>query len=162
MGTSQAGGATQNVRPKNRRPVMPLFPRRGSDRAARVSPSARRAAFHVSVPTPSRLCRPMCCSPPGSSSRAIFQARILERVAISFSRGSSHPRDQTHVSCVSQGEACSLSFSCVVKNLLSARQEPDAPGWRREKETASVTVASEPHQADKQANRYQLTRLTPV
>ena len=31
----------------------------------------------------------------------IFQARILEWVAISFSRGSSQPRDQTHVSCVS-------------------------------------------------------------
>ena len=31
----------------------------------------------------------------------IFQARILEWVAISFSRGSSWPRDQTHISCVS-------------------------------------------------------------
>ena len=32
---------------------------------------------------------PMDCSPPGSSVRGIFQARVLERVAISFSRGSS-------------------------------------------------------------------------
>ena len=37
----------------------------------------------------------MGASPPGSSVRGAFQARILEWVAISFSRGSSHPRDQT-------------------------------------------------------------------
>ena len=41
------------------------------------------------------------CSPPGSSVRGVFQARILEWVAISSSRGSSPPRDQTRVSCVS-------------------------------------------------------------
>ena len=35
------------------------------------------------------LCEPMDCSPPGSSVHGIFQARILEWVAISFSRGSS-------------------------------------------------------------------------
>ena len=40
-----------------------------------------------------RLCDPMDCSPPGSSVRRIFQARILEWVAMSFSRGSSHPRE---------------------------------------------------------------------
>ena len=44
------------------------------------------------------LCNPMDCSPPGSSVHGIFQARILERVAISFSRGSSQPRDRTQVS----------------------------------------------------------------
>ena len=41
----------------------------------------------------------MDCSPPGSSVRGISQARILERVAISFFRKSSQSRDQTHVSC---------------------------------------------------------------
>ena len=41
------------------------------------------------------LCDPMDCGPPGSSVHGIFQARILEWVAISFSRGSSHPRDRT-------------------------------------------------------------------
>ena len=41
------------------------------------------------------LCDPMDCSLPGSSVHKIFQARILEWVAISFSRGSSQPRDQT-------------------------------------------------------------------
>ena len=38
---------------------------------------------------------PMDCSPPGSSRRGILQARVLEWVAISFSRGPSGPRDQT-------------------------------------------------------------------
>ena len=46
------------------------------------------------------LCDPMDCSPPGSSVHGISQARILEWVAISFSRGSSPPRDQTQVSCI--------------------------------------------------------------
>ena len=39
------------------------------------------------------LCDPVHCSPPGSSVPTISQARILEWVAISFSRGSSWPRD---------------------------------------------------------------------
>ena len=42
----------------------------------------------------------MDCSLPGSSVHGIFQARILEWVAISFSRGSSQPRDRTQVSCI--------------------------------------------------------------
>ena len=43
---------------------------------------------------------PMDCSPPGSSVHGISQATILEWVAIPFSKGSSRPRDQTHVSCI--------------------------------------------------------------
>ena len=39
-------------------------------------------------------------SPPGSSVHGILQARILEWVVISFSRGSSWPRDRTWVSCI--------------------------------------------------------------
>ena len=41
---------------------------------------------------------PVDCSLPGSSIHGILQARILEWVTISFSRGSSQPRDQTRVS----------------------------------------------------------------
>ena len=40
------------------------------------------------------------CSMPGSSVRGILQARILEWVAMPFSKGSSWPRDWTHVSCI--------------------------------------------------------------
>ena len=46
------------------------------------------------------LCDPMDCSLPGSSVHGIFKTRVLEWVAISFSRGSSQPRDQTQVSWV--------------------------------------------------------------
>ena len=44
------------------------------------------------------LCDPIDCSLPGSSLHGILQARVLEWVAISFSRGSSPPRDRTRVS----------------------------------------------------------------
>ena len=47
------------------------------------------------------LCDAMDCSPPRSSVHGISQARILAWVAISYSKGSSRPRDQTHISCVS-------------------------------------------------------------
>ena len=46
------------------------------------------------------FCDPMNCSPLGSAVQRISQARILEWVAISFSRGSSQLRDRTEVSCV--------------------------------------------------------------
>ena len=39
------------------------------------------------------LCDPMDCSPPGSSIHGILQAKILEWVVISFSKGSSQPKD---------------------------------------------------------------------
>ena len=54
------------------------------------------------------LCNPLDCSPPGYSVHGILQARILEWVAISYSRGSSQPRDQTHISYV----------SCVCRRVL--------------------------------------------
>ena len=54
------------------------------------------------------LCDPRDCSPPGSSICGIFQARILEWVAISSSRGPSQPRDRTLIS----------SFSCIGRRIL--------------------------------------------
>ena len=47
------------------------------------------------------LCDPVDYSSPGSSVLGILQARILEWVAMPSFRGSSQPRDQTHVSCIS-------------------------------------------------------------
>ena len=49
------------------------------------------------------LCYPTDCNPPVPSICRLLQARILEWVAISFSRGSSQPRDWTRVSCVAGG-----------------------------------------------------------
>ena len=51
-----------------------------------------KSESEVAQPYPT-LCDPMDCSLPGSSIRGIFQARILEWVAISFSKESSQPRD---------------------------------------------------------------------
>ena len=53
---------------------------------------------------------------PGSSVHGIFQARMLERVAISFSRGSSQPRDHTLFSCIAVGF---LSTESSGKPMLS-------------------------------------------
>ena len=47
-----------------------------------------------------KLCDAMDCGPPGSSVHGSLQARILEWVAISSSRGSSWPRGRTCVSCI--------------------------------------------------------------
>ena len=60
--------------------------------------SAAAAESLQSCPT---LCDPMNCSLSGSSVHGILQARILEWVAISCSRGSSWSRDQTCLSCIS-------------------------------------------------------------
>ena len=51
------------------------------------------------------LCHLMDCSPPGSSVHKILQARILEWVAMPFSRGSSRPRNWNHGSCISAWRA---------------------------------------------------------
>ena len=57
------------------------------------------------VCTDSQLCPTFCdpvdCSPWGSSAHGISQTRILELGSLSFSRGSSQPRDQTHISYIS-------------------------------------------------------------
>ena len=68
-------------------------------------PSLQNKAYHMMcvcevAQSCLTLCAPMDCSPPGSSVHGILQARILEYAAISFSRGSSQPRDWTRVSCI--------------------------------------------------------------
>ena len=63
----------------------------------------RLCCYHLEilvVQSGSTLCDPMDCSLPHSSVHGIFQARVLEWVAISFSSGSSRPRDQIQVSCI--------------------------------------------------------------
>ena len=54
------------------------------------------------------LCNPMGHNPPSSPVHGVFQARILEWVATSFSKGSSQPRDWICVSCV----------SCISRQIL--------------------------------------------
>ena len=63
------------------------------------------------------FCGPMDCGPPGSSVHRILQARILEWVAISFSRGSSWPRGQTCISC---------GVSCIAGRFFTAESPGEA------------------------------------
>ena len=63
------------------------------------------------------LCNSMDCSRTSSSVHGIFQARILEWVAISYSRGSSWPRDQTRVS----------DISCIGRQILYISATWEAP-----------------------------------
>ena len=71
------------------------------------------------------LCNPMDCSLPGSSVHGIFQARILEWVAIPFSRGSSGPRDWTQVSCIEGG-----FFPCLSHQRSPRDEESEFHGDR--------------------------------
>ena len=61
---------------------------------------------------------PKDCSPPGSSVHGIFQVRMLEWLAISFSRGSSWPRDWSRVSYI----------SCTGRQILYHWTTWEAPG----------------------------------
>ena len=75
---------------------LPSFYLSGYVRTSAGVSEVKWSEFAQSCPT---LCNPMDCSLPGSSIHGIFQAKILKWVAISFSRGSSQPRDWTWVSC---------------------------------------------------------------
>ena len=59
----------------------------------------------------------MDCRPPGSSVHVILQARIPEWVAISYSRGSSQPRDRAQVSCI----------SCIGRQILYQLHHQGSP-----------------------------------
>ena len=77
------------------------------------------------------LCDPMDCSLTGSSVHGIPQARILKRVSISDSRGSSQSRDWTHVSSVSCIGRRSL-YHCATQEapfLLQANANSKSGTW---------------------------------
>ena len=65
------------------------------------------------------LCDPMDCCPPGSSVHGILQTRILEWVAISFSRGSAWPRNPTQVSRIAGSHFnlwATRKLKCTINN----------------------------------------------
>ena len=67
------------------------------------------------------LCSAVSCSLPGSSVRGISQARILEWIAVSFSRGSSWPRDWIQVSCIAGRFFTIWATAAAAKSLQSCR-----------------------------------------
>ena len=67
------------------------------------------------------LCNPMDCSPPGSSVRGILQARILEWVAIPFSRGSSQSRIKPR--------SLALQEDSLLSELIGLLKKPVSDGF---------------------------------
>ena len=82
-------------------------------------------------------------SPPGSSVHRISQARILEWVAISFSRGPSWSRDQTCISCIGRQilyqwatrEASVKFSSSKIFSLFKKKQAKQFPKWKQSSST---------------------------
>ena len=73
------------------------------------------------------LSDPTGCSLPGFSVHGIFQARILEWVAISFSKEESRPRDRTHVSCISCIDRWILHYRTTCLTGHNSLQDYDSP-----------------------------------
>ena len=66
-----------------------------------MSLTVKVVVFSCQVMSPT-LCDPMDCSRQGSSVQGISKTRMLEWVAIAFSRGSPRPRHGTHIPCISR------------------------------------------------------------
>ena len=108
----------------------------------------------VCAQSPPTLHSAMDCSTPGSSVLAIFQARILEWVAISSSKGSSWPRHQTHISNIScfgrhilyhwvTWENPSELVAQIVKNLPAMQKtQVQSLGWEDTLEKGMATHSS--------------------
>ena len=80
---------------------LPISPSPSPIRPCPVSMQHTSHLFVCLVSKPClTLCNPTDCSPPGSSGHGISQARMLEWVAMPFSRGSFQSRDPTRVSCL--------------------------------------------------------------
>ena len=101
---------------------------RGSSRSEERRVSCHVHLHHHMPGVRARSCPtlrdPMDCSPPGSSVHGISRARILEWVTISYSRGCSQSRDQTHI----------FYISCIVRQIFfffnhCATWEPPKKMW---------------------------------
>ena len=89
------------------------------------------------------LCNAMDCSLQGSSVCGIFQTRILECVAISFSRGSFQLRDQTHISCIAGRLLIFLKLKVIVlQNCVGFYQ---ISTWISHRYTSRTSLPLPPH-----------------
>ena len=73
------------------------------------------------------FCDPLDYIPPDSSVHGILQARLLEWVAISFSRGSSWTRDRTQISCIAGG----FFTTELPKNPIQIQPSSSVPCWKQ-------------------------------
>ena len=83
-----------------RRPCFYLKPH---SRSVTVICLIRMSVLAKSLQSCPTLCNHVDCSPPDSSVHGVLQVRILKWVTMPSSRGSSHPRDWTQVSCTGRG-----------------------------------------------------------
>ena len=84
----------------------------------------------------------MDCSLPGSSVHGILQARTLEWVAISFSRGSSQPRDRTQVSCVAGRFFTNWAMEYSVQFSCSVVSDSVTPWIAARQASLSITISN--------------------
>ena len=82
------------------------------------------------------------CSSPGSSVHRILQARVLEWVAVPFSRGSSWPRNWTRVSCIVGGFFTSWATGNTASNASQKLRKPGVQLWSRQPQAATQAVTS--------------------
>ena len=87
------------------------------------------------------LCKPMDCNPPGSSAHGISRARILEWVAISFSRGSSQPRDCTYIFCLAGGFFTTEPSGKPLSQFSCSVVSDSATPWRAARQ-ASLSITN--------------------
>ena len=99
----KARAARPHATPSNQRTAWEILPVSSSSLYSSLLPPLSSFALPcVPRQLDPALCDPMDCSPPGSSVHGILQTRMLERVAMPSSRGSSRPRVVTCTSCVGQ------------------------------------------------------------
>ena len=94
------------------------------------------------------LCNPGDCSPPDSFVYGILQRRILEWVAIPFSRGSSRPRDRTHisfVSCIGRQDLHHQRHLGKDMYYREKKEESNSGGERLERREHSLPTHSHTH-----------------
>ena len=100
------------------------------------------------------LCDLMDQSMAGSPVHGILQARILERVAIFFSRGSSRPRDGTLVSRISGCEFSSVLGFKLRKDLRNWKKgkERDGMGWKAAAKEGRLAVSMRERESEKKCS----------
>ena len=104
---------------------------------------------HMHAPSCLTLCGPMGCNPPGSSVHGIFQGRILERVAISFSKVSSQLRNGTCVSCIGRRIlyhwlTCKVEkYQWLQVNIKNGKLGRTCHIWRNERNSVQYDWSSE-------------------
>ena len=118
---------------------------------------AKITLIYITQSSPT-LCNPMDCSPPGCSVHRIFQARILEWVVTSFSRGSFPPRERTLTSS-NTGRLFTVWVTREEKITLTLHRKVIWQHTRLSTETIPVPTGLEMRREVSNATGYQTRKL---